>query len=277
MFRGALAAGDVQLWPLYLNVVPPPFSQVGHRRWVQRPNTKVMANGDAWPDKWGEMNSETGPLAGRSYWMPTNNQWVVDDSNLWSAVDPSAPILQLKPFPFFSWPPAGAFIPYHLVFPRWQFSLEGFGYEMSEMSSNFAGTNIFASAKVSMTVKVGSAAAKPLAVAVINTGRAHVVFEPSLNDSLDNSCSPPTCQMTFLKPPAADTVYTVTISGFSFKGATSVSYSFTVFNIPGAPIFDPPAASAAAAAEPIDLPPAPDSAIVQPEGWFTLGEAPALP
>jgi len=144
-----------------------------------------------------------------------------------SPVDSTTPILQLKPFPFLAWPPAGAHVPYHLVFPRWHFSLEGFGYELSELSSNFGGSNILGSAKVSMTVKVGAAAATPLAVSVINSGQHYVVFEPSL--TWDTSCTPRCGSLQFMQPPVADTTYTVTVSGFSFRGShqslTTSSYS----------------------------------------------------
>eukprot|EP00775_Hariotina_reticulata_P013060 gene13060-13187_t len=248
--------------------------EVGHRRWLQRPNTKVMATGDAWPDKWGQTNNEVGPLKGY-VWMPSNNIWTVDETTYASQVDPSAPILQLKPFPFFSWPPAGAYVPHHVVFPRWHFSLEGFGYEISEMSSSFWNSNILGGAKVSMTIKVGAAAATPLAVTVITAKPHFLVFEPTL--AWDTSCTPRCGFQQYMQAPAADTTYTVTVSGFSFKRVTSLSYNIIVFSIPGAPVYDPSPMASAAAEDLIEESTVPEGAIVQPMGWYQLGDAPAAP
>ncbi len=74
-------------------------SEVGHRRWILYPQTRIMATGDVPAE--GAFNA-------------ANATWVFD-ANLFGPRPATRN-------PFVAWPPAG-YVPYPVVFPQWSFAL----------------------------------------------------------------------------------------------------------------------------------------------------------
>jgi hypothetical protein len=74
-------------------------SEVGHRRWILYPQTRIMATGDV-------------PVEGA--FNAANATWVFD-ANLFGPRPATRN-------PFVAWPPAG-YVPYPVVFPQWSFAL----------------------------------------------------------------------------------------------------------------------------------------------------------
>jgi hypothetical protein len=119
---------------------------------------------------------------------------------------------------FVSWPPPG-FIPHILVFPRWHVQTGWFSKDNT--------VNHLASASIS--IKLGQ---EPVGVSIVNRGFNYIVFSPSIPNLNPES----TWTTKWIRsPPAADTTYTVTISGLNAAtfGSTAVSYSVTIYNMPG--------------------------------------------
>lgn len=158
-------------------------SAAGHRRWILYPRQMTMATGDT--------TAVNGPFHGSSA------LWVLGPA----APRPTAPA-------FVAWPPDG-FVPYQLVFPRWSFSLNRPGSEVS-----------FQSASVSV-VQGGSPVALTLEPVADGFGDDTVVWVPQGIPS---------------GPPSQDLVFTVTVSDVLVNGAPeSFQYTTTIFDPATAP------------------------------------------
>ena len=173
---------------------------VGHRRWLLYPPMLEMGTGDV---PGGEIPAEAqANTPGNSTTVRRANAIHVFSSNNFGA-------LPYIDFPYVAFPQEG-YVPYHIVYPRWSFAIDG---------ANFS------AASVSMT-RDGS----PIAVAIEpydapGLGSNTLVW---VYDGLNANNS-----HTHAKPDS-DVTYSITIDGIQNAPETSYTYNVTVFD-PEAP------------------------------------------
>eukprot|EP00775_Hariotina_reticulata_P010105 gene10105-10261_t len=185
---------------------------VGHRNKLLQPINTNMASGDAFPE-----TMDPNVFWANAKW-PTNAIWVNEDNinvNWATPITTGAAAARQ----FVSWPPPG-FIPHILVFPRWHIQTGWFSIDDRSV-------NHLASATVSVSLGLQS-----VSVTVVDRGFNYIVFTPSIAKLTPES----TWVANWIRsPPAADTTYTVTLSGLNAAkfGSTSVSYNVIIYNLPG--------------------------------------------
>lgn len=108
-----------------------------------------------------------------------------------------------SPAPRVAWPPAG-YVPYTVVYPRWSFSLPGGNFDSATVTMSRGGNPVTAT-------KIHPTPSSPAA----GYGDPTIVWEP---------------QGLPTGAPAADTTYTVTISGVTGVSPSSYTYDVTIID-----------------------------------------------
>jgi hypothetical protein len=93
-------------------------TEVGHRRWILYPQTKVMATGDVPP---------------QGDFFAANATWVFD-ANMFGPRPSTSNA-------FVAWPPPG-FVPYSLVYPQWSFALSNADLSAATVTMSSDGVNV---------------------------------------------------------------------------------------------------------------------------------------
>jgi len=134
----------------------------------------------------------TGDIPRQDGYSPANALWVFDADYMWG------PRPETRE-DFVAWPPPG-YVPYQVVYPRWSFA-----YPEAD----------FSQATVTMTQN-GQVLVLQSSLPVNGYGENTLIWEP---------------QASFNTPPAADTIYQVTVSNIVIEGqARSFTYPVTIFD-----------------------------------------------